>query len=167
VHIYDYPGHEIVKDLGIRAVPLTEESAGFGYTTQSVLAFSVRATVTEELAQRLLRRAGTQEWTIYPEEACRPLLDEKKKRSLEADQLMEGLDPSRVADVLFQIQFRAIKRKDKVSEDMARSAMDATDPQAIIESMFNGEWSGARWWRLMARTIGKSLGSVRKRQRDE
>jgi hypothetical protein len=108
VRIFDYPDFHIVKDLGILAHPLREKTAGIGYIARGEEPFMLHAEVEEQLAERLLRRAGSKQWTIY-------------------DQAFEGMmSPAK----------GAYKVDARIPPEKAREVVNKVDANTIIRHLF-------------------------------
>jgi hypothetical protein len=156
VRIFDYPDLHIVETLGLLPRARIEESAaGIVYSLQGIRPFYVRATVDEPLAQRLLSRAGTKTWTIYPAAFQTLLSDEKGAPKIQVDMkaetLQDQMDPSRTSETMYQARQR-LESGDApgvITPKMARNAFAYADAQIVIESVLSREWSNfdpnARW----------------------
>jgi hypothetical protein len=169
VRIYGYPHLDIVKDLGLDAMPLDNRAAGIVYSMQGFRPFYIRADIYEPHAECLLSRSGTSQWTMHPALFETMLLDNNNESDdriivdLGAEEIQDLADPSHPAAARVQSRHqpetrkRAAKNLEETkritmaagytqlsSEDtinVARAAIDVVDPQVVIESILSREWS--------------------------
>jgi hypothetical protein len=165
VRIYDYPSLSIVEELGIEAARLEDPATGIVYTAQGIRPFYINATVYEAEAELLLSRAATPQWTLHPVAFQTILSDEKGSPQITVDGMAETLqdemDPSKVAEAMYQARQRQEARDagDVIDKARARAAFDKPganngegqiiDPQMVVESVLSREWGNcdpdARW----------------------
>ncbi len=175
VRIHDYPSLSIVKTLGIVAGMLPECGSGVIFAAQAIRPFFIRATVDEPLAERVLWRSGTPDWTLLnnafqtmlSKEAGPPeiTLDFKAKKQNEisvnfkSEALQDQMDPCRMAAVLFEARGQG----DAIGKGAARQAVARVDPQIVIESVLSREWGNFdpnnRWRKGRAELLQK-LGTL-------
>lgn len=176
VRIHDYPSLNIVEVLGIRAARLEDSSSGIVYSAQGIRPFYIRATVDEPVAERLLARSGTTQWTLYSEAFDTLLSDDDSKDNQNAPRIMvtrktetlqDQLDPSRTTENMYKTrqQWKANQAPadEVITAKQARDALKVADPQIVIESILSREWSNhdpeARWQRGR-RDLQKAFSSL-------
>lgn len=149
VQITDYPEFGIVESLGIVANRIDTDSAGIDYNAQGVRPFFIRCTLDEPPGERVLTREGLDAWTIHSAAFGTMLSGEPASPpitvDLRAETLQDRVDPSRTQEVMYQARERrssgTISKDDEISPSMAKDAIEAVDPQAVIEAALSREWS--------------------------
>jgi hypothetical protein len=162
VRIHEFPTEPIVATLGLIGKLVRDDGAGMVYAMQPVRPFSLNVTMDEELGIRLMSRAGKLDW-MYSTELPSPLLtnDPFGGVSPSAEKALDEGDPRRlekivrVPRVVTTSGLRSLTASNPVLAD-ARAALEAIDPQMIVESILSrewGNWSTKARWRKGRRTI--------------
>jgi hypothetical protein len=119
VRLYGYPPFDIVKDLGLHAIPLEDRSAGTVYSMQALRPFYIRATVEEAKSECLIARSGSKQWILYPK-AFETMLGKEKSLpivvDLAAERVQDMTDPSHTAETMAQARLRWSNRTAKTAE---------------------------------------------------
>jgi hypothetical protein len=162
VRIHDYPSLDIAGTLGLVVTAPPTGSAGIVSCAQAVRPFFLRGTLFEPLAQRLGFRSGTPEWNLDAETVfSTPLSDQPGAPPItvdyQAETLQDQMDPCRIGAVMYQAAQRrkaeslagAHHISGQITPADARRALDAVDPQTVIECILSREWGNAdantRW----------------------
>ncbi len=66
VRLHDYPNLRVVEELGLYSSRLPQTAAGIVYSIQAIRPFFIRATLREELSERVATRAGERNWKVLP-----------------------------------------------------------------------------------------------------
>ncbi len=114
VRIHEFPSLKIVETLGIEAKTVHEGGAGIVYGTQAIRPFCIRATLHEQLGERLLWRAGKAVWEL--EDDVDSFLSSEKGQievDLKAERAMEQGDPSKMRSTMNQAAQRRTKKQEQ------------------------------------------------------
>jgi hypothetical protein len=140
VRIHDFPSLAIVETLGIEAVTVAD-SSGLTYETQPIRPFYLRATIREQLGERLLSRAGISEWK-YSDQVHKGLLGDDPEIAFAVDgralQMQDQGDPCRMNSLMYQsLQRRPQDDPQRVLQTLEslRTQLDPED-RARIEKEF-------------------------------
>lgn len=151
VRVHDYPKLAIVESLGLVGTRLAESGAGVVHSLQALRPFTVRCTLREPLAERLMSRTGSRIWRLAPH-AFRGRLGHDGHgpalaASPEAEALQDRMDPCRMTAVMFNARTGNLGAS--IDADRARRALAVVDAQMVIESVLSREWGNtdarARW----------------------
>ncbi|HEY2380944.1 MAG TPA: hypothetical protein VGK48_07140 [Terriglobia bacterium] len=160
VRLHDFPSLKIAEDLGILGPTVEHSGAGIVHSAQAIRPFYIRATMTEPLAQRLLSRSGTLEWSLSKEAFDSLLSGSEDQPPITADCRaqtdMNQLRGCSMAALMFQANERRTHdpsaRQTKgnlISKTAAREALKNVDPQMIVGSILSREWGNSgdacRW----------------------
>ena len=151
VHIYDFPTLPVVGSLGLVAKTIKEDDEGIVYRTQAIRPFALRALMTEQLGERLIWRAGKDDW-ISNDTVSKSILSGNTPITLGkcAEKAQDQGDARRLERTVRN--WAAVKRREKpLTPVQGRLVVATIDPQMVIESVLSREWGNwderARWRR--------------------
>src|SRR6185436_204514 len=64
VNLHDFPSLKIAETLGIIAPTVLDSGTGIVHSAQAIRPFYIHANIDEPLAERLLVRSGTANWSL-------------------------------------------------------------------------------------------------------
>lgn len=158
VYLHEYPTHPIVEMLGLVGKSFTGENGGNVWVVEPIRPFWMQVTMDELLGEGLMARAGTSEWSVR--DGIEFYLGDLKNISVSRDDSREPDrgDPrmlggaaaaTRGADVAAQLGNQAAAALERLTPDDALAALDAVDPQLVLEAVLSREWGNwdmhARW----------------------
>jgi hypothetical protein len=155
VRVQEYPSQPIVSLLGLEATLTGEQGGGQDFIMFPVRPFWVRLAWKEDLGQQMWYRTDEEWKTREPPsgEEWRPFFDPASTdaptvtRSL-VERIDDG-DPARAKDVVNDPPARHARVGLPISIEDARRAVEAIDPQMVLDTICAHEWGNAdpnsRW----------------------
>ena len=163
VRIHEFPTQPLVEMLGLVQTSVIDDGAGIVYSLQPIRPFSLRVTMEEGLGERLVSRSGTLQWEAN-EKAFKTVFNGGRKIELgaSAGQLEDDGDPRKLeqttrdwkeaARLAASAPHAATARERETAVplgiDEVRAAVEAVEPQLVLESMLSREWGN---WDLHTR----------------
>ncbi len=155
VRVQEYPSQPIVSLLGLEATLTGEQGGGQDYIMFPVRPFWVRLAWREDLGQQMWYRTD-EEWKTRPRPRGPewvPFFDPSGEHKPDVTRtLVERIDdgdPARAKDVVNDPQSQHARVGVPLSLDDARAAVEAIDPQMVIDTICAHEWGNAdpnsRW----------------------
>jgi hypothetical protein len=157
VYIHHYPSQPMVEELGLVTKSVKSKGASLVHKLEPIRPFWMRVSMRTELGRNLLWRVDSQ-WRVGGDPQVRYLDEENENRLGSGRQLLRHLrSPQRLSHQLQQwYAERANAGKEppemsRLSRGEAQRALDAVDPQMLIELMLSNELEN---WGSDPRIIG-------------
>lgn len=158
IRMHDFPTQALVQTLGLIGKPVRGDGFGIAYALQPVRPFWMRVTKDQHLGQPLWYRASTAKWAepmtgTPPKVRTPPSFIEANASQVGpgAGMSQDEGDPRQMVRTIEDWKaFRREKSDDQnVPRDRIVDAIEAIDPQMVIESILSREWGNydvdARW----------------------
>jgi hypothetical protein len=159
VRMHEFPTQKVVSQLGLVGQNVTGPGMGISWELQPIRPFLIRAMVREGLGERILSLAGSHcmHTDVDKDDGRRDCEPVSRHPSLGDDlreydvgpalvEEIDGGDPRQLARATRS--FAAAKGPQKVTTAEARTAVEAIDPQVVIEALLSREWgnnTSPRW----------------------
>jgi hypothetical protein len=164
VRIHEFPTQPLVEMLGLVQTSVLDDGAGIVYSLQPVRPFSLRVTMEEGLGERLTSRSGTLEWEANDKPFASVFTGTPKiELGAQAGRLEDSGDARKLEqttrDWKESVRLAAADPASHSTSDPSatravgigelRAAVEAIEPQIVLESMLSREWGNwdedARW----------------------
>ncbi|MFT3768302.1 MAG: hypothetical protein QM820_22865 [Minicystis sp.] len=157
VRIHDYASQPIVRTLGLVHKRVCSNGSAKVAEIEPVRPFWLKAAVREELGITICRRAGSMRWQSDPQtrpqrpyfhpDTASPGAGPEVGREL--GRLIEAWTPQRLGPQA--AEWRSRPHTTRLTLEDARRAVEAVDPQMVLQSILSREWESwgnPRWWQV-------------------
>ena len=157
VRIHDYASQPIARTLGLVPKRVCSDGSSTVLEIEPVRPFWIHASLREELGITVCRRSGSLQWESDPD-------TQQKRAYFQADPASPGSGPEVGRELAGLVDAWVPQRLEPQSREWqsrptsaridvggARRAVEAIDPQMVLQSVLSREWENwgtPRWWQV-------------------